>query len=266
MNDLPARRLSVAVFAALSVAAPAWNQTPVPTPTPLSDFARLRNIPEDLWKYVGPLGDRLRAPGKERLVMTAVLTEAGRDTNVELIYEFPGRLSVRETGPAGRVLTLAGQDVWAGAGNPSQRDEDLLESFGEDSAEGFFEALLQGAALRRLGGRFRTEDGRAANYRGPWHDIFEVTGQARAARARGLRPKTYHFDSETRLLWKARYRRAAAAGGIVETVFTDWRTVNGQAAPHQIERSENGVRALVLRVTGVNILPKAGDNVFVRPR
>jgi hypothetical protein len=51
----------------------------------------------------------------------------------------------------------------------------------------------------------------------------------------------------------------------VETSWTNWTTVNGQAVPGQIVRQENGTTVFTVNVTSGVVSAAAPDNLFVLP-
>jgi hypothetical protein len=82
----------------------------------------------------------------------------------------------------------------------SDSDLGILESLANDSGEAFLYAYMHGHAQRFLGGRFRTDNGKTANYAGPWYDIYESVAPDKAATlVLPATQKFYHFDSISKL-------------------------------------------------------------------
>jgi hypothetical protein len=123
---------------------------------------------------------------------------------------------------------------------------------------------MQGKAMRFLGARFRTDDGSAADYAGPYFDIYKIADQIQASGQE--RPaKLYHFNSETLLLERVTYVINRGGAEIsVETKLTDWHGAEGQQVARRIERFENGKSVFVLNVRSVQFGARADDGLFVQ--
>jgi hypothetical protein len=151
----------------------------------------------------------------------------------------------------------------ANAATVEQHDLDILESILDDSAESFLYGLVNGRANRFLGGRFRTDNGKTANYQGPYYDVYETIAPVKAARSNAPRHKLYYFDSQTKLLMKTRYvisRESATAEVLTE--FTDWTTTAGQAYPGHIVRKENGSVVFSFDLSSASAGPSANAGLF----
>ncbi len=232
------------------------------------EVVRLRpaRFPGALRRNVEVLGDRFYAPGKERLILTGTLTRDGENEQVQLLYEVPGRFRLAPQGGTGRTLVFDGSESWSSDGQLSAQDEDLLESFARDSADGFFADVRQGGALQFLGEGFRGDDGSTPNFKGPWYDIHQLVRPIRVRRDVVMRQKLYYFDSNTGLLLRVRYRQSGGGGQkVVETHFNDWQVVGGQQVPGKIAHLEGNSEVLSFQTGGAAVTPRVADEVFVRP-
>jgi hypothetical protein len=211
------------------------------------------------------LGSRIYTKGQERLLLTGTLTDANGATQVQLLYEVPGRLRLDLQGGSGKTLIFDGASSRAASGSLTTADEDLLESFAGDSADGLLAAIKAGAHLRIVGQRFRADDGTTPNYQGPWYDVYQLTAPARQRGAAGLVSKWFYFDSVTGLLDRVRYAgQSAGSQTIVETHFDDWLNEAGQNLPGRITRIENGAEVFAFVRTGATLGPRQNDGLFTQ--
>jgi hypothetical protein len=207
------------------------------------------------------LGNRLEKPGKERLTLMGILRTGGETREFAATLEFPDKLRLAVNGPQSRVIAFDGEQTAVSA---AADDLDLIETLAYDSAEHFFAAQMQGKAMRFLGARFRTDDGSALDYSGPYFDIYKIADRIQASGQE--RPgKLYHFNSETLLLERVTYVINRGGAEIsVETRLSDWRGVEGQQVARRIERFENGRSVFVLTVGSVQFGGRADDGSFAQ--
>ena len=118
-------------------------------------------LPRYLRPALHALGDRVERPGKERLVLAGSVRRKGEAEAAPFssIYEQPGRLRFEEgQGAARRVLVFDGRRP-SGRDRPYTADEmRVIEALVYATAEGFFNAVMDGAAMRLLDGRVRSPD------------------------------------------------------------------------------------------------------------
>jgi hypothetical protein len=205
------------------------------------------------------LGTRVQRPGMERLTMTGILTGRNGQNSVTAAWEVPNRLRLEHAGSARKTIGFDGSVAWSSEGQVAEEDLAVIESLSSDSAEGFLSAVLQGAAPRILGRRFREDDGRTPNYKGPWHDIYQIAVPS-AHDGRKLIQKMFYFDSTTAQIAKVRYKSASEVQ--VETRWTGWQVINGQPVPGLVTRTEGGRTVLEFHGTGASLTPYAPDNLF----
>jgi len=223
-----------------------------------ANTAKRYRVPGSLHENLQVLGDRFTVPGKERLALFGTLTDVQGASNVQLVYELPGRFRLERSG---KTLIFDGKTASTSAGTLSADDEKLLETLSADSPDGFFSAVNEGAALHLIGRRFRVP-GKGRGSPSTLCDIFELIRPIRERKDGAVRIKHYYFDSATGLLGRSRYRMDAGSGNLVDVTFGNWQNVGGQLIPTQITRTENGTSVLSLQVTGANITPRADDALF----
>lgn len=174
--------------------------------------------------------------------------------------EFPDKLRLDiQNGQQTRLITFDKQEI---RGQATSDELDLVESLTYDSAEHFFNAQMQGNAMRFLGSRFRTDDGSTPDYSGPYFDIYKIadridaSGEERAV-------KLYYFNSETLLLERVIYvinRNGSETN--IETQLSDWRVEDGQKVARRIEHYENGKSVFVLKIRSAQFGRRADDGIF----
>ncbi len=220
----------------------------------ISPFPETREI-------VRAFGDRLHEPKKERTVFTGKLTDARGNRVVQFAWELPGRFRYDEMGPSPKSLGFDGSRPWAGVAQPSDTDEDLMESLAADTTQGFLVGTNTGSYLRVLGRRFRI--GNSPAYNGPYYDILELVGPVPHRRNRSVQQKFFYFDSSTFLLASVHYilRRGMQETQIV-TEISDWKVVDAQAFPGRIVRTEDGRAVATVVMTSTSVLPKVDDGIF----
>lgn len=211
------------------------------------------------------LGDRLERPGKERIAATGLVRYAKDQTQqpVSLLNEFPNRLRLNITRSGSERTLIFDRQFMRGSSELSEVEEALLETLVYDSSEHFFWAQAQQQATRLIGRRIRKDDGSAADYDGPFYDVYQVADPVKLRPTVQLRSKFYYFNSDTLLLERVRYEITNQSGGTnVEVLLGDWINVNDQRVPHRIERFENGSSSFVFTINSLNIGPRVNDSSF----
>ena len=220
---------------------------------------RLRplRIPPNLLLQLRSQGDRFELAGRERASASGQIVDARRSSqSVQLTRDIRGRFRLQA---GNRVLFFDGsQSGSSGVGGQSD-DSGLAESLADDSVEQFFVAVHRGDAVRLLGRRYRTDDGSAAAYTGPWHDIYELYWRGRDGQADSTQLKQFYFDSQTGYLARVRYPSSA---GSVETRLSNWRQVNGQALAGRIERIVAGVTRWTFTASTLTLGADQNDSLF----
>src|SRR5262249_19948909 len=124
--------------------------------------------------FLFAFGDRIQQPGKERIRLMGKYADRSGSADVNLIWEVPGRLRFDRSDKPGRPLIYDDTKGWNNAAAITPQEADALESLFDDSTESFFYGIVRGAGHRFLGGRFRIDNGKTPNYKGPWYDVYEV--------------------------------------------------------------------------------------------
>ncbi|MCU1335794.1 MAG: hypothetical protein JWO19_1375 [Bryobacterales bacterium] len=220
-------------------------------------FVKATAIPGPVAGYLSALGDRIQRSGNERTTLAGIYTDRNGPVQATLTWQAPGSIRFERANQSGSALIYDSAKGSVLATTPS--DANILESLGDDAAESFFYGFQNGVIYRLLGQRFRADDGKAANYKGPWYDVYAASGQANFQPGKPTRLKHFYFDSQTGLLARTRYIN----GGItVTTEFSNWIRNNGQAFPTRIVRTEGNVAVFTFTIAGATSAPAQNDSAF----
>ena len=233
------------------------------TATPAQTKLGLQSFPSVLGSNVVALGDRLTKPGKERMVLTGTFSGPAQSTPATLTFQWPSQF--RFAASASRSLGSDGSNYWASDNNLSEQDEDLLESFIDDSADGLLSDLRQSRSMRLVATRVRMDTGATPNYAGPWSDVYQVSGVVQSRSAKPVRSKLYYFDWKTRLLVEVDYLQKRADGSIisVQVKQSNWTSVGGQLVPGTVVRYENGKSVFTFTASNAAFAAAATDSTFL---
>jgi hypothetical protein len=231
-----------------------------------STYLTRDRIPSSFLMFSTALGDRLISPGKERVVLAGTLTAGKIATQVVLTSELPGKFRLDETGGPARKITFDGASLQS-ATTQAPADQDLMESLFADTPETLLYGTSQGAAIRVLGFRFRSDDGKTPNYQGPYTDVIEFSLPVSVRADRAMHTKLYKFDSGTHLLNSVRYFLPTSDPKVkqaVETLIT-WQTINGQLTPATITRTQDAATVFIFRAVSASVGASASDGLFAHP-
>jgi len=240
-----------------------FGQTP-PTAVASSDLLYFNLVPSRYRSLVEALGDRLDKTGRERVVLAGSLEDSSGSKAYVVTRELSGKFRLDEaSGTSVNTIVFDGKGLTSSKGAPSAADNDRIESLIADSSEYFLYSVIRGRGSRLLGRRFRLDDGKDSKYTGPFYDIFELLTPAAGRADVAPRQKHYYFDSASGLLQKVRYLAKSGNGDLtVETAWTNWRKVDGQAAPSAVTRTENGKLVFTFRAASVAFSPALADSTF----
>jgi hypothetical protein len=216
---------------------------------------------------LGAIGDRIEAPGKERLRVEAVLSrpELGAPTRVSVVTEWFDRLRVEmPNDPKGpRVIGFDGRRPWASDGVLDAQSRDLVYTLVFQSAEHFFAANMFGASTSVVGERYRLDDDQSEDYRGPTFDPYQ-----RVTTERGTveLARIYAVNSDTNLVERVYEVRDERGERVTTEVTITWKEFGDQRVPVEIQRSDNGVIVFHLVIESVSVMPRADDGIFDAPR
>ena len=181
----------VVVVLGLIVAIPSIGQTMTPRD---SLFAAM---PSFLIPQLAALGERVRHPGKEKIILAGQYVDSSGNRPAQVTYQVPGlvRLEGFRAGPGS--VTFDGERSY---GSTTGIDDAFLETFIMDTAEGMLTSTKHGAGLRLLGRQFHPNPKKFPNHVGPLYDIYELAAPVRSRQDKLVRLKRYYFDSKTGLV------------------------------------------------------------------
>lgn len=231
----------------LSLCVKLFAQTP-----PSAALYRLpTQVPAVLHDQYAALGDRLQKPGNERLTLTGTLTDSNGSSQVRIVMELGGKLSVSWIDKPTQRIVFTGANVSA-LGNVLDAD-DLLEALVDDLPETAMAALASGVGVRVVGQRFPDGSGGLCDY-------FDVPMFGKTAGKQTPVLKRYCFDSTTSLLRSVRYQGGGTQ--ITATEFANWQTVNGQHIPSTITRLNGSARVFQFNAQSVIASRSVPDSAF----
>jgi hypothetical protein len=211
---------------------------------------------------------RLEKPGAELLILTGSLSRLKSQrpgpVPVRVVLMHPNRLRLEE---GDKVTVFDGSSLTKVGRALTDDDADEAGTLLLDYPEHLFVGQVSGNPVLQLGSRFRTDDGSAPNYKGPYYDIYEmaerlnISANPAGANNRRLTKKRYYINSDTHLIERIVYQRGR--GGRVTNVeikMGDWRTVEKQQAPFSITRLEEGRRVLEFKVSTAALATSVTDD------
>lgn len=225
------------------------------------------SFPLQLQGSVMALGSRLQKPGQERETLVGTLTDSSGSSPGKVTFELPNKVRIDWMGSAARTIAYDGTSSWSSNGSLSEQDQNLLETFLEDSPEGLLNSVRQIASLRVIATYARFDNGSTPNYSGPLVDIFQVTAPVQSNSTKPTRLKHYYFDATTRLLTEVDYVMKKSDGSTVgvRVQRSSWNAVSGQLAPGTVTRIENGNTVFTLGSSTATFSPAANDGTFSAP-
>lgn len=253
------RRLLLAAVGLLALTMVIDAQTGSEARKASSDYIEPLNLPGVFQRYARSLGDRIKKPGNERLVLIGELGSGGKKDPIAATVELTGKVRV-EYGAQKRTVVFDKGDA-AALRLSQDTDQALIDTFAYDSGEALLYSVMQGALPRVLGFGFVSQQDHGAF--GARLDIFELTQVIQSGSRDATLTKQFQFDTATGLLRRVSYRSFKGNTPVkVETEFSDYQTLPVGRVPKQIKRKEGGNVTLEIVLTSVQTSQKQNDNVF----
>jgi hypothetical protein len=223
--------------------------------------------PGDLPGLVGAslqqTGNRMTSADKAQIIVAGTVTDSNGSRSAQIVVQSPGYLAYRE---GARSITFDGTSVQSKAGQLSSDDQRVFESLLADFPDMIFLQIATGGSLRRIGSHFRTDDGKAKGYTGPYWTVFAFSPKNRPGltRGKGLQQEIFiAIDEQTGLI--ADVRMVVTSQGsqeVNQTQFSNWAQQNGQWFPGNIVRLENGNQVLSFQTLSAVTGPAADPATF----
>jgi hypothetical protein len=243
----PNKKVSLAGFLsvvfALAVLGCAPDSTFAQSSTGKSAASQMRGVRMDLAGPARLLGDRLRKPGKERVVMTGTLVQSsGAAASVTLVRELAGNVRIEKQGGKGPIVFNPGDGK--AVEDVGQDDEGLLESLAYDWPDQLFVAHGDGTAMRLVVPKAQLRQN--GKLTGQFYDIYEVRDEIQTGKTTRMRSAHFWLNSDTDLLERVLYR---SPSGRVVVKYSQWAVIEGQRIPGRVERLVDGKPSFTLTFT-----------------
>jgi len=223
------------------------------------------SLPGDFESVRQNMGDRLTAAGKAVVQLQGSLTDSGGTRSVTITVQAPGYLLLQDNT---RSIAYDGIQWSVKNGRGGQDDQRAQESLLAHLPDTLLLQLANYGTVRRIGGHFRTDDGKTAKYSGPYWTIYSFTPSVRAGLTKGEALQQGYLvaiDEKTSLISEVRIvvSKAPNQGAqVIQTKFNKWFQQGGQWYPGEILRTENGQQVLKLSVQGGQVGAQVGITSF----
>jgi len=232
-----------------SANAPISSQSP---PAPISSLSTgssvigPNDLPGNFRDLLQQMGNRMTSDAAARVALTGTITDANGSRAAEIVVQSPGYLAYQESG---RRITFDGTAAQTNAGQLTSDDQRIFESLLANFPDMIYLQVATGGSFRRIGSRFRTDDGLTRGYTGPYWTLFAFSPKNRPGleRATPLQEEVFiAIDEQTELMAEVRTVVISLAGqqNVTETQFGNWIQQNGQWFPGKIVRLENAKQVL----------------------
>jgi hypothetical protein len=210
-------------------------------------------------------GTRLQTPGLESFAINGLLDKytSGTKTStqpVTITLQYPGWMQMAYSGSSQSVV-YNGSQVGDSAGAVSQVDTDLVESVVKDTPDNFLLGQFSGSTVRLIGANYGFKDPRSTNRLTGQCALFEVV-ELNGVRPGSQTSKIYCFDPLTSLLRAVLYRVGSST---IETRYSGWRIVAGQAVLSSVQRWNNSQQELGLTIVQANFGSSQPSTLFALP-
>ena len=216
-----------------------------------SAFVPIDQLPVDIRAVSQKMGGRLTGPENATVTLGGSLSDASGVRAATITVSAPGFLLLRD---GTRAIAYDGTTWQIKNGAGGQADTQAQESLLAHLPETFLLQLVNGGSARRIGGRFRTDDGKASKYTGPYWTLYGFTPKARIGLSVGQALQQGYFvaiDEQTALISEVRVIVKGATlklTHVTQTKFNKWFQQGGQWYPGEIVRLEDGLQVLKLTV------------------
>jgi hypothetical protein len=193
------------------------------------------------------------------VTLVGTLTDRHGSRHARMTVQAPGYMHFSEDHGA-RAITFSGDRFSAQAGGSEADDERVRESLLAHLPDSVLLQLAAGGGLRKIGSRFRTDDGVKPDYAGPYWTLFSFAPATRRGSVlkEGSQDVFIAIDEDTWFIAEVRVVRDLGTPNqkIIQTQFSDWTEWGGQWFPRRILRLENGDEVLSFRTEGAVVGPR----------
>jgi hypothetical protein len=215
-------------------------------------FIGANDLPGELGIALKRMGGRLMSATSAATSLAGALTDGDGTRPVQITIQAPGDLRFHENDTS-RTLAFDGKTWQTQNPKGGKDDERIEESLLAHFPDAFFLQLANGGSLRRIGSRFRTDNGKTPNYTGPYWSVYEYSPATLANVPAGKALQQSYLialDESTWLISEVRVlvTSPGTALQVTQTKFNNWFQQAGQWYPGQIIRVENGQQVLSLTI------------------
>jgi hypothetical protein len=196
--------------------------------------ARNLSLQPEAMRLSRRLGNRFRAIGRDSSVISGNLIVGTDQQSVNIVRQQTDTAEMVEIAVGTKTFTW--NDVGAAKASsrsPNKAERLLVERLVFDSPDWFVLAQLRGASYRVVARNVRpVEAGGSENYTGPIWDMVQVSDPEKDLDKKSSSPwRLYFVNSNTGLIDKI---VCELEGEKVETIFSNWTTVDGEKVPSHI--------------------------------
>jgi hypothetical protein len=275
-----------ATLAAFGSVAPTAAQTATAPPQPVGWLLNQQSLiqpgvlPTQLERALVLTGSRMMSANTAQVTYIGTITDAQGPRTAQVTIQAPGYLLYQETqghavafngGGLQSVtgsLGAAGSSTSATPSTPlSSSDEAIAESLLANFPDMVCLQVAAGGSYRRIGSHFRTDNGKTANYTGPYWTILAFTPSSRSGLVLGSALQQDLFiaiDEQTGFISEVRVvvNTGPKQQQITQTQFSNWTQQAGQWYPGSIVRLESGQQTLSFQVQSVAVGAAGPTAVF----
>lgn len=237
----------------LGAVAPAWTQSE--SQKSKGVYLSKESLPADFAASWERMGGRLTSADRASVAIAGTLTDSSGTRSAQIIIQAPGYLKF-QNGDGSHKIAYDGTK-WNAQGSKNDNDRTRIqESLLAHFPDAFFLQLANGGGLRKIGSRFRTDDGKIVNYSGPYWTLYAYSPSVRKDLKWGEALQQSQFVAIDEATWFiAEVRIVEEPLGskgfkqVTQTKLDKWFQRDGQWYPGEIVRLENGQQVLKFTVT-----------------
>jgi hypothetical protein len=209
------------------------------------------------------MGGRMTTAATAQVTLSGTVTDASGSRSAQITIQSPGELLYQD---AALTLTFNGTNVQASSGTLTAAGQSIFESLLANFPDSIFLQIANGGGLRRLGSHFRTDNGQAPAYTGPYWTEYTFSPKARSGLTAGQALQEIlfiGFDEATGLM--SDVRTVAGAGPhptVTQTQFSNWFQQGGQWFPGTVVRLASGQQTLSFQTLQASVGPALPSTTF----
>jgi hypothetical protein len=207
------------------------------------------DLPGEFAASLKKMGDRLTKAENAATTITGSLTDSSGTRPVHITVQAPGYLRFQDD-KTSQVIAYDGA-AWHKSGK-GENDARIQESLMAHLPDAILLQMAGGGGFRRIGARFRTDNGKTPGYQGPYMTLYVYAppaGQPLQQPCFVLLDEATWFINQVRVPLNS----PGAARQFAITKFNKWFEQSGQWYPGEVVRLENGSQVLKLSVDGATV-------------